>query len=133
MLQIQRVQDCSYWLQKVSEDYNSNQSIAWYIDQLGLLCNTLAFINEQMAISKRLLTFKKQYAYDQFVSSGLVFSPSIIKDYINSRCAEEQYNYEICERVSRTVYHTIEALRSILSALKEEMKTTYTVTQQCTK
>lgn len=126
MLQIDRIKDCSEWLQLVAEDYNGNQSISWYIDQLGSLCKSLAFVNEQMAEAKSLLNKKKITAYESLVTSSVAnqeyFAPSLAKDYISAKCEKEQYDYDLTERCSRTLTHTIEAIRSILSALKEEMK-----------
>jgi hypothetical protein len=125
-LQIQRVEDCHEWLQTVAEDYIGTQSISWYIDQLGALCRSLAFVNEQMAIAKQLLNRKKITAYESLVTSSVAnqeyFAPSLAKDYIAAKCEKEQYDFDLTERCSRTLTHTIEAIRSILSALKEEMK-----------
>lgn len=125
-LQIQRVEDCHEWLQSVAEDYTGAQSISWYIDQLGVLCKSLAFINEQMAVAKKILNKKKITAYESLATSSVAnqeyFAPSLAKDYIAAKCEKEQYDYDLTERCSRTLTHTIEAIRSILSALKEEMK-----------
>lgn len=126
MLQIQRVQDCMEYLEIAAEGYTGQQSISWYIDQLGILCKTMAFINGQMAEAKRDLNRKKLVAYELLVSSEIAqanyFAPSLAKDYISARCEKEQYEYDLCERTSRTVVHQIDALRSIISSLKEEMK-----------
>lgn len=126
MLQIKRVQDCMEWLELQADAYNGQQSVTWYIDQLGILCKTMAFVNSQMAEAKKALNNKKRIAYELLISSEIAkatyFAPSLAKDYIAARCEEEQYNYDICERCSRTVVHTIDAVRSIISTLKEEMK-----------
>lgn len=125
-LQIKRVQDCVEWLQLTAEHYTGSQSISWYIDQLGMLCKSLAFINEQMAVAKQVLNKKKITAYESLVTSSIAnqeyFAPSLAKDYIGAKCEQEQFDYDLTERCSRTLTHTIEAIRSILSALKEEMK-----------
>lgn len=124
--QIKRVQDCVEWLQLTAEHYTGSQSISWYIDQLGMLCKSLAFINEQMAVAKQVLNKKKITAYESLVTSSIAnqeyFAPSLAKDYIGAKCEQEQFDYDLTERCSRTLTHTIEAIRSILSALKEEMK-----------
>lgn len=126
MLQIKRVKDCMEWLQLAAEDYTAKQSIAWYIDQIGTLCKSLAFVNEQMAEAKQILNKKKISAYETLVTSSVAnaqyFAPSLAKDYISAKCELEQYDFDLCERCSRTLTHTIEAIRSVLSALKEEMK-----------
>lgn len=126
MLQVDRVKDCFEWLQIAAEDYTGAQSITWYIDQLGMLCKSLPFVNEQMAEAKSVLNKKKITAYESLAASSIAnqeyFAPSLAKDYISAKCEKEQFEYDLCERCSRTLTHTIDAVRTIISSLKEEMK-----------
>lgn len=126
VLDIKRVEDCAEWLEATADGYTASQSVHWLIDQLGLLVKAMAFINGQMAIAKMVLNEKKRIAYELLVSSKIAeaeyFAPSLAKDYIAARVSEEQYQYDLCERTSRTIVHTVEALRSCISALKEELK-----------
>jgi hypothetical protein len=128
-LQIKRVEDCLEWLETAADGYTASQSIAWLIDQVGMLCKSLAFVNNQMAVAKKLLNKKKVAAYNNLIGSTLAnnetISPMLAKDYISAKIEQEQYDYDICERCSRTLLHTIEALRTCISALKEEAKTTH--------
>lgn len=125
-LQIKRVEDAFEWLESEADNYTASQSIAWLIDQMGQLCKSLAFVNSQMAVAKKILNKKKVGAYNTLICSSVAnetyFSPMLAKDYISARIEQEQYDYDICERCSRTVLHTIEALRTCISALKEEAK-----------
>ena len=125
-LQIKRVEDCLQWLETSSEGYTASQSISWLIDQVGMLCNTMAFVNNQMAIAKKELNKAKIRMYGSLMISSYAnnhyFTPSLAKDYIAAKCEQEQYHYDICERASRTVIHTLDALRTCISALKEESK-----------
>ncbi len=125
-VQIKRVEDAFEWLEMTAEDYTATQSITWLIDQMGTLCKSLAFVNNQMAVTKQILNKKKITAYETLVTSSVAnqeyFAPSLAKDYISSKCEEEQYNYDLCERCSRTIIHTIDAVRTSISALKEELK-----------
>src|ERR1051325_5767378 len=125
-LQIKRVEDCLEWLESTADGYTASQSIAWLIDHVGLLCKSLAFVNNQMAVAKKLLNKKKVNAYNTLVGSRLAnnetVSPMVAKDYISAKIEQEQYDYDVCERCSRTLLHTIEALRTCISALKEEAK-----------
>jgi hypothetical protein len=125
-LQIKRVEDCMEWLETAADGYTASQSIAWLIDQVGLLCKSLAFVNNQMAVAKKLLNKKKVSAYNNLIGSTLAnnetISPMLAKDYISAKVEQEQYDYDVCERCSRTLLHTIEALRTCISALKEEAK-----------
>ena len=63
-LQIQRVEDCQEYLETVAEQYTAMQSIAWYIDQIGVLVKSFAFINTQVAVSKEILLRNKKEAYN---------------------------------------------------------------------
>jgi hypothetical protein len=49
-------------------------------------------------------------------------SPLLVKDYINDCCPVENALYELAERTNRATTHTMEMLRTVISALKEEMK-----------
>lgn len=126
-LQIAKVESCAEWLESSADDYTQSQSIGWLIDQMGVLCKTMAFINTQMAVAKELLQKRKSKAYNDLICSEVAnaayFAPSLAKDYISAKCSKEQYEFDICERTSRTVTHTIEALRTCISAAKEEIKT----------
>ena len=128
-LQIKRVEDCLEWLESAADGYTASQSIAWLIAQVGMLCKSLAFVNNQMAVAKKILNKKKVAAYNNLIGSTLAnnetISPMLAKDYISAKIEQEQYDYDICERCSRTLLHTIEALRTCISALKEEAKTTH--------
>lgn len=114
------------WLEASADGYTASQSINWLIDQLGELCKALPFVNNQMAIAKYILNGNKVKAYNTLVTSSVAnetfFAPSLAKDYIAAKMREDQYNYDICERTSRTIVHTTEALRTAISALKEEVK-----------
>lgn len=126
-LQINRVEDCLEWLEKSADDYTSSQSIAWLIDQMGALCKSLAFAGNQMAVAKRELNKAKSKAYETLVASSVAnevyFSPLLAKDYIAAKCEKQQYDFDVCERCSRILVHTIEGLRTCISALKVEQQT----------
>ena len=128
-LQIKRVEDCLEWLETAADGYTATQSISWLIDKVGMLCKSLAFVNNQMAVAKKILNKAKVRAYNTLVTSSEAnreyYSASLAKDYISAKIEQEQYDYDICERCSRTLLHTIEALRTCISALKEEVKTTH--------
>jgi hypothetical protein len=124
-LQINRVQDCLNWLIN-GEAFTHSQSVSFLIDKLGELSVSLAFVNQQMAVAKKLLNQKKVAAYNSLVGSSVAnemyFAPSLARDYISGKVANEQYDYDICERCSRTIVHTIDAVRTAISALKMEQQ-----------
>lgn len=113
------------WLQG-GETFTHSQSINFLIDKLGELSVSLAFVNNQMAISKRILNEKKVSAYNSLIASEVAnetyFAPSLAKDFISAKCSKEQYEYDLCERCSRSIVHTIDAIRTAISALKEEAR-----------
>lgn len=124
-LLINRVEDCMHWLQN-GETFTHSQSINFLIDKLGELSVSLAFINNQMAVAKQILNKKKVDAYHSLIASSVAnqsyFAPSLAKDYIAAQLDKEQYDYDLCERCSRSIVHTIDAIRTAISALKEEQK-----------
>lgn len=123
-LQIKRVEDCHEWLETIADSYTNMQSIAWYIDHIGILLKSFAFINTQVAVAYEVLQENKKSAYQEFMFStkaaGLDYAPSLVKDYISSAISKDQYNFDVCDRCRSTLQLTIEALRSCLSALKQE-------------
>lgn len=114
------------WMELSAEKYTATQSIGWLVDHVGQLCQIMAFVNNQMAVAKKHLNEKKVAAYNSLVGSSVAneeyFAPSLAKDYVSSKCSEEQYDYDICERTSRTVTHILEMLRTCISALKMELQ-----------
>lgn len=124
-LKIERVEDCARWLED-GEAFTHSQSVSFLIDKLGELSISLAFINNQSAIAKQRLNLKKVDAYHTLLASNIAnetyFAPSLAKDYIASKCDQEQYDYDLCERTSRTLVHFIDAIRTAISALKMEMQ-----------
>ena len=125
-LQISKVEDINEWLQVCSEEYVASQSISWIIDHVGRLCGELAFVNAQMPVAKQVLNKKKVSEYNTLKISSEsqkeYYAPSLAKDYIAAKCEAAQYDYDVCERASRTLTHVLDIMRSVLSALKEEAK-----------
>jgi hypothetical protein len=126
MLQIKRVQDAMEWLELNADKYENIQSVNVLIEDIGILVKSMAFVNNQMAIAKKELNEAKTKCYQSVIGSieaqGKQPSPSVVKDYVNSKCSDEMYRYDICERCSRTIVHTIDALRTCISALKMEQQ-----------
>jgi hypothetical protein len=126
VLQIERIEQCATWLESNADKYEQVQSITVLIEDVGRLVNVLAFANGQMAIAKRKLNEAKKKVYESLIASqraaGFELSPMLARDYVSTRIAEEQYAYDMAERCSRTATHTLEALRTCISALKEEVR-----------
>ncbi len=72
---------------------------------------------------KKLREEKKQAYLTLSVSSAAqekYFAPSLARDYVNSLCHETAYIFDLSERLSRLITHTIDAMRTIISSLKLE-------------
>lgn len=106
------------------EEMQSGDSVR---DHLVSLTSWMAWTGEQMALANKAYNIAKRDAYhklqEDFKNKGLKLSPMLAKDYIGSLCSKEAYSYEIAERANRTCYHAIEAFRSVLSSLKNELQT----------
>ncbi len=124
-LKINRVHDAMQWLMN-GEAFTHSQSINFLIDKLGELTVTLAFVNNQKAIAKKIWNDLKVKEYHNLITSSVAnqsfFAPSLAKDYISAKCSKEQYDYDLCDRCSATITHTLDSLVTAISALKEEMK-----------
>lgn len=123
---VSRIEGAFEWLQNEfsnTEEFRT-QSITDLIDKMNLLCNALPFVNNQMALAKKLWNEAKVKAYYDLITSQAAnekyFAPSLGKDFVAAKCANEQYAYDVAERCSRTIIHLLDALRSCISALKEE-------------
>lgn len=123
-LQVQRVENAFQWLQDEFSNTGEIQSVDLLIHKLDMLCNALPFVNSQMALTKKLLNEAKVKAYHRLQTSSAAqqkyYAPSLAKDYISAQCGDEQYHYDMCERCSRTIVHIIDAMRTAISALKQE-------------
>ncbi len=127
-LQIKKVEDYFEWLQVSAEGYTSTQNISFLVDQLGELTGVLAFTNLQMALAKRIYNQKKAAEYSKMAVSSQAqekyYAPSLAKDFIAAKCEKEAYDYDVTERLSRTITHTISSLITAISALKSELQFT---------
>ena len=128
ILQPERIESALIWLQSEfdSTDEYKAQNIQTLIERMNLICNALPFINGQMALAKKKLNEAKVKAYHKLITSSTsneqYFAPSLAKDYVSALVSEEQYVYDNAERCSRSIVHLIDALRTCISALKEEIR-----------
>ena len=73
-----------------------------------------------------------EYHYNQAVESALMqalkkayeekLSPSTINKYVEAMARDSRYLLRWAERVNRTCTHQLDAIRSVISSLKEEMR-----------
>lgn len=94
------------------------------------LCDLVAwkgFVGKKWAEYKRDLAKIKTNAYQSLIASqravNMDIPASIAKDYIAQKCGDMQYFVDFSERVNSNLAYGCDCLRSILSALKQEMQT----------
>ena len=88
----------------------------------------LARANKMWADAKYTLAKEREYLYDEAIAAGTIgeLKPSLVKDIINAKTADSEYVCTLAERISRTIVHQCDGLRSLLSWNKEDMKLTRT-------
>jgi hypothetical protein len=125
-LDIKKVEAGFTWLQNEFESTGEIQSVDILIQKLDQINSALSWAGEMMAIAKKNWNLKKVSAYHTLLASETAnekyFAPSLGKDYIAARCQQEQYEFDLCERFTRSLVHIGENLRTCISALKEMAK-----------
>lgn len=102
------IEELSSWLAKATD---LESSALFYLK----LANKLAYENVAEAIKKKDIPSEFR---------GMT-SPSVLKEYIQGRCATYHAIYSKAERTHRSLTHRFEALRTLLSKEKEVYKMTY--------
>ncbi len=123
---IKKIEDGFVWLRNEFDNTGEIQSIDVLIQKLDNINSCLAWAGEQMAIAKRLHNEAKERIYVSVMGSleaqGKKSFPSLVKDYVNTKCSTEEYNYDMAERFTRSLVHIAENIRTAVSALKEQAK-----------
>lgn len=108
--------------------YDQVQSINLLMDWGFKLQQWMAFAGSQQAIAKRLLHVARRQAMVNLVASlkanGAEMAISLQRQYVDDLCAEENYNYELAQRVSRACTHALDFIRTCISLLKTELAQT---------
>jgi hypothetical protein len=97
--------------------------------QTAIWCATMrAFTGEQMAIAKKEWQEAKRKAYETFIASNEAnqtrvekYGVMVVRDYIAAKCGDMEARYEYIERTNNALGSMEDVLRSIISALKQEM------------
>jgi hypothetical protein len=94
------------------------------------MCDLVAwksFVGKMWAEYRRELSAAKVSAYQNLIASQravkLEIPVSIAKDYVACKCGDLQYRVDFADRVNANIGYSLECLRSVLSALKQEMQT----------
>ena len=88
-----------------------------------------AFTGEQMSVAKGDWMRAKKKAYETFFLSNEAnrsrfekYGVMAVKDYISGCCGEYESDYEFIERTNNACGYMEDAVRTVISSLKEEMK-----------
>lgn len=87
-----------------------------------------AYTGEMMAIAKQEWMGVKKRAYETFVVSNEANKTKVerygvmaVKDYIAAKCGDYEARYEYVERTNAALSSMEDVLRSVISAIKNEM------------
>lgn len=123
---IKKIEDGFNWLQKEFEDIEVQQSLDDLNAKQGAINTTISWAYEQMAVAKFNLNEAKEKAYVELNAKSVtlksLYSPSLAKDYINSVCKKELYEFDLTERFCRACVHISDNIRTSISAMKELLK-----------
>lgn len=122
---LERLEAAFVWLEKEFEQTGNIQSIDLLIMKLDAINSVLSWSSEQMAVAKKNLNDRRVKAYEDYYMSSqaqkFTFPPSVLKQYIDAKCSIEEYGFDLAERLSRSIVHIGDNLRTAISALKSSM------------
>lgn len=111
----------------ISANPENVQSISALMDLGGRLATYIAYTGSEVAKAKKALLLAKKAAYfkamEDLRSKGKEVAPSLVKDFVSTMCADQEERYLLCERMNAATTHTLEFVRTCISALKTEMAT----------
>jgi hypothetical protein len=125
MLQLSKVEAIQTELECIGAETIKSQSIQELIELGANIVGWMAFTGQQMAIASKEYNEAKSRSYMglemSMKANGMKFTPMLAKDFINSKCSKELYAYEFTERVNRSCTHSLDFIRTAISALKAEL------------
>lgn len=104
------------------ENFNGLDTSA-LLDYLGEIVSLQSTATENQATAKYhlLSAINNELDRQAKLMNSEKIAPSIKKMRADAMCKEWHYIYEITERQSRTISHTIDAVRTKISYLKQEL------------
>lgn len=120
MLQILEVEKINLKLQSLNKETLGSQGISELISLGGDLMGWIAFTGHQMALAKQQMNEAALQSHRQLQAMSSKMPPSLQNDFVKRSIGEQEYKYDLCERTNRACVHTLDFLRSAISALKAE-------------
>lgn len=90
-------------------------------DKLQTLSALLSTGSVCIVEAKRIMLKKRGEWLRKHAEKISGYSPTIVKEYANTACIDEEMLFLKCERNYSALVHSIDALRSIISYLKIEL------------
>lgn len=126
-LNFKEVQITNEKLQAIDPQFLASSPQQCY--EVAIWCATQrAFTGEQMALAKKEWLDKKAKSYETFTMSNEAnqariekYGVMVVKDYIHAKCGDYEARYEFIERTNNALGSMEDVLRSVISALKQEM------------
>lgn len=110
-------------------NFSNVQSIDLLMEHGFKLQQWMAYSGEQMAVAKENLHKARRQAMVNLLGSmganQKQLSPSLQKDYVNDLCASENATYELASRTNSACIHSMDFIRTCISALKTERQTNH--------
>lgn len=110
------------YLGELKVDFPETEDVSGLSHRLSRMCSLLARSVELLADAKRRYTLAVGEMTELTV--GLELSPSLVKNIVLAKTADEQYTLTLAERLNATLVHHIDAIRGAISLAKEEMRRT---------
>lgn len=101
--------------------YNADNGDAC-VNRMQMLENYMATTGKMLADAKFHLRQKTERSIDDLYSKKEKLSPSVFNKYIDAVTRDVAYLVDWCGRLNAGCVHSIEACRTIISKLKEEMR-----------
>lgn len=113
------------WLQKINPD--QMQAITPLIELGAQIAQYIAYTGSEVSKLKRSYQKAKKQAYyttlERLKKEGKDVAPSLVKDYVGTLVADEEEQLILAERLNAALTHTLDFIRTCISALKTEMQT----------
>lgn len=96
-------------------------AVAFQLVDLQALLGTSAGAMASLFHKKEAARLK---VLEAIAESGTKITPALQRDLVNAKCAGYNTAYEYADRLQSALVHSIDAMRSVLSWLKEEKRNT---------
>ncbi len=123
MIQKEQIQINLELIKTTIENFNGLDTYA-IVEYLGEIVSLQALATETQAAAKfhLLCAIDAELDRQAKLSKNESIAPSIKKMRADAKCRDLHYLYELCVRYSSNISHTIDAVRTKISYLKQEMQ-----------